>query len=73
MVSTLCIPVQQPAEEHGELRADHGHHRGSHQVGGREDTVDDGHAGERDQSNLAPFIYQGFYITRITFKVIETQ
>lgn len=40
------LPVEEAAEEHGELRSDDGHHRRGDEVGGREDAVDDGHAAD---------------------------
>lgn len=42
------VPVQDPAEEHGDLRADERHHGGRHQVGGGENAINDRHAGEEE-------------------------
>lgn len=38
------VPVQKPAEEHGELGPDDRHHRRGDEVGCRENAIDDSHA-----------------------------
>lgn len=41
---SVQVPVQKPAEEHGELGPDDRHHRRGDEVGCRENAIDDGHA-----------------------------
>lgn len=40
----LLLPVQEPTEEHGELRSDDGHHGWRDEIAGGVNAVDDGHA-----------------------------
>lgn len=40
------LPVDETTDKHGELRPDDRHHRGGHQVGGRENSINDGHAAQ---------------------------
>lgn len=44
MDASVQVPVQKPAEEHGELGPDDRHHRRGDEVGCRENAIDDGHA-----------------------------